>query len=41
MMLLPYKDRVKVHMAPPGKDRQKIRSKTYKGIADAMAEQWG
>ena len=26
---------------PPSKDRWKIRSKTYKGIAEAMAEQWG
>jgi hypothetical protein len=26
---------------PPSKDRWKIRSKTYQGIADAMAEQWG
>ena len=26
---------------PPSKDRWKIRSATYKGIADAMAEQWG
>lgn len=25
----------------PSKDRWKIRSKTYQGIADAMAEQWG
>lgn len=25
----------------PSKDRAKIRSKTYQGIADAMAEQWG
>lgn len=25
---------------PPSKDRWKIRSKTYQGIADAMAEQW-
>ncbi len=24
-----------------GKNRSKIRSKTYQGIADAMAEQWG
>lgn len=23
-----------------GKDRQKNRSKTFQGIADAMAEQW-
>lgn len=26
---------------PPSLDRGKIRSKTYQGIADAMAEQWG
>jgi len=25
----------------PSKDRWKIRSKTYQGVADAMAEQWG
>lgn len=26
---------------PPSPDRWKIRSKTYQGIADAMADQWG
>lgn len=26
---------------PPSADRAKLRSKTYKGIAKAMAEQWG
>jgi hypothetical protein len=26
---------------PPSKDRAKIRSETYQGIADAMASQWG
>lgn len=26
---------------PPSKDRWKIRSETYSGIAEAMAEQWG
>lgn len=31
----------KVHLCPPGPDRWKIRSRTYQGIADAMAEQWG
>ena len=31
----------KVHMMPPGPDRWKNRSRTYQGIADAMAEQWG
>ena len=30
-----------IHRAPPGKDRWKIRSKTFPGIANAMAEQWG
>lgn len=30
-----------IHMAPPGPDRWKIRSKTFQGIANAMAEQWG
>jgi hypothetical protein len=28
-------------LASPGPDRQKIRSKTYSGIAQAMADQWG
>lgn len=31
----------KVHMLPPSEDRWKLRSTTYQGIADAMAEQWG
>ena len=26
---------------PPSDDRAKLRSKTYPGIADAMATQWG
>jgi hypothetical protein len=26
---------------PPGKDRKRLRSLTYKGIAKAMAQQWG
>lgn len=26
---------------PPSEDRWKIRSETYRGIAEAMAEQWG
>jgi site-specific DNA-cytosine methylase len=30
----------KVHMMPPSKDRWKDRSRTYLGIAEAMAEQW-
>lgn len=31
----------KVHYMPPSPDRWKERSRTYQGIADAMAEQWG
>lgn len=31
----------KVHRMAPGPDRKKLRSKTYSGIAEAMAEQWG
>jgi hypothetical protein len=30
-----------VHMASPGPDRWKERSRTFPGIAGAMAEQWG
>ena len=31
----------RIHKMPPSPDRWKERSKTYKGIADAMAKQWG
>lgn len=31
----------RVHREPPGPDRWKNRSRTYRGIANAMAEQWG
>lgn len=31
----------RVHMEPPGPDRWKNRSRTFQGIADAMAAQWG
>jgi len=31
----------RVHKLPPSADRWKIRSTTYKGIAEAMAKQWG
>ena len=31
----------KIWLEPPGPDRWKNRSRTYQGIADAMAEQWG
>ena len=31
----------RIHKMPPSKDRAKLRSTTFQGIADAMAEQWG
>ena len=31
----------RVHKEPPSPDRWKNRSRTYQGIADAMADQWG
>lgn len=31
----------RIHKMPPSADRWKKRSETYKGIASAMAEQWG
>lgn len=31
----------KVHKMPPGPNRWKERSRTYQGIADARADQWG
>lgn len=41
MMKLPKRERERLHYLPPSKDRAKIRSKTYDGIALAMASQWG
>ena len=38
---LPKKVTQRLHYLPPSKDRWKLRSTTYKGIAQAMAEQWG
>lgn len=31
----------RIHKLPPSADRWKLRSMTYQGIAEAMAEQWG
>jgi len=31
----------RIHNMPPSPDRAKLRSKTYEGIANAMANQWG
>ncbi|MFN8996303.1 MAG: hypothetical protein ACK5X3_21920, partial [Pseudomonadota bacterium] len=38
---LPKKEAQRLHYLPPSKDRWKIRSTTFKGIAEAMATQWG
>ena len=37
---LPDNQRQRLHYLPPSKDRWKIRSTTFQGIADAMADQW-
>lgn len=31
----------RIHKMPPSNDRWKNRSRTFEGIADAMAQQWG
>lgn len=41
MQKIPLKQRERLHYLPPSKDRAKLRSKTFPGIAKAMAEQWG
>lgn len=41
MMLLPKRERQRVHYLSPGPNRWKERSRTFPGIAAAMAEQWG
>lgn len=41
MLLLPKAERERLHYLPPGPTRWKERSRTFQGIADAMAAQWG
>jgi len=38
---LPDNQRQRLHYLPPSKDRWKLRSLTFPGIAKAMADQWG
>jgi hypothetical protein len=38
---LPDNERQRLHYLPPSADRWKLRSTTFKGIAAAMADQWG
>jgi hypothetical protein len=40
MMNLPRNQRERIHFLPPSKDRSKLRSKTFDGIAKAIANQW-
>jgi hypothetical protein len=37
----PEEREARVHRMPPGPNRWKERSRTFEGIAAAMAEQWG
>jgi len=41
MEALPKSQAQRIHYLSPGADRAKERSKTFPGIADAMADQWG
>lgn len=41
MMKLPKKERHRIHYMGQSDDRGKLRSVTFSGIAEAMAEQWG
>jgi site-specific DNA-cytosine methylase len=34
-------ERMRLHYLPPSPDRWKLRSITFQGVADAMANQWG
>lgn len=38
---LPKKEQQRLHYLPPSKERWKLRSTTFEGIAKAMADQWG
>ena len=41
MLQLPDNERQRLHYLPPSADRWKLRSTTYMGVAEAMANQWG
>jgi len=41
MMMLPRKDRERIHYMSPGPGRSSERDKTFLGVAEAMASQWG
>lgn len=41
MLTLSKRERERVHYMTPGPNRWKERSRTYRGVAEAMADQWG
>lgn len=41
MMKLPKNQRERIWSMAPGPEREALRSMTFHGIANAMAEQWG
>lgn len=41
MQNLPKREKQRLHYLPPSQERARLRSKTFIGIAKAMAEQWG
>lgn len=41
MLKLPKNQQERIWSMPPGPEREKLRSVTFQGIADAMAAQWG
>ena len=41
MMTLPRNQRERIHFMSPGPNRKRDRSRTFEGIAQAMANQWG
>lgn len=41
MMAKPARERDRIHHMPPGPMREMLRSQSYQGIAEAMAQQWG
>ena len=41
MATRPKREAQRLHYLPPGPDRWRERSKTFQGVAEAMADQWG
>lgn len=41
MLKLPKRKQERIWSMPPGEEREKLRSITFSGIAEAMAQQWG